>query len=113
MGFAIHEYALKRANFMSIFFTPSDQADPSLPCTSAHPPSGPPAKAPPPQPAPDAKGPKKPDEPPAKPASLFNDANGCNVALFQIFNSHQYWDLSMILNSRTGKEFVAQNAEQK
>ena len=45
--------------------------------------------------------------------NLFAEASGCNVAVFQIFSSHQYWDISMILNARTGKEFVAQSAEQK
>jgi hypothetical protein len=111
IGFGIHEYELKRANFMSIFFTPSDQADPSLPCGVAHQVANPPAQAP--LPGPDSKAPKPPDASPPKPINLFAEANGCNVALFQLFNSHQYWDLSMILNSRTGKEFIAQNAELK
>ena len=35
------------------------------------------------------------------------------AAVFQIFNSHNYWNISAILNARTGKEFVAQGAEQK
>jgi hypothetical protein len=108
VGFGIHEYELKRANFMTIFFAPHDQSDPTLPCTGAPPP--PPAAAP-------AWGPDGKPLPgavvPPKPTGFFTDANGCDVAIFQIFSSHRYWDLSMILNSRTGKDFVAQNAEKK
>jgi hypothetical protein len=103
-GFALHEIALKRSNYMSIFFAPAHQTDAALPCAG-------PAPAPsPPNPA--AAKPAG-AQPPASPPSLFADANGCNVAILQIFNSHKYWDISVILNSRTGKQFVAQSAEQK
>jgi len=114
LGFGFHVYSLKRANFVSIFFTPTHQADSTLPCRST---ISPPASAP------SAgsvaagsagKESKKPAEAqPPMPMNLFADANGCNVAVFQFFNSHQYWNISMILNARTGKEFVAQSAEQK
>jgi hypothetical protein len=114
VGFGIHEYELKRANFMSIFFTPAQQTDSTLPCGS---PSPPPAGAPSVEsaaPGAASKEPKKLAETqPPKPMNLFADANGCNVALFKFFSSHKYWDVSMILNARTGKEFVAQGAEQK
>jgi len=112
VGFGLHVSALKRANYMSIFFTPAHQADSMLPCRSTpSPPAGAPSAE---SPAAGAAGKesKKPAEG-QSPANLFADANGCNVAVFQIFNSHQYWNISMILNARTGKEFVAQNSEQK
>ncbi len=113
VGFGIHEYELKRANFMSIYFTPVQQTDSTLPCGGTSPPPAAPGS----EPAvggPSGKETKKlTDSQPPKPLNLFADANGCNVALFQLFSSHQYWDISMILNARTGKEFVAQSAEQK
>ena len=112
VGFGLHVSALKRANYMSIFFTPAHQTDSMLPCRSTpSPPAGAPSAE---SPAAGAAGKesKKPAEG-QSPVNLFADANGCNVAVFQIFNSHQYWNISMILNARTGKEFVAQNSEQK
>jgi hypothetical protein len=114
VGFGIHEIALKRANFISIFFTPAHQADSTLPCASpsstpAGPPSAESAAA-----GVAGKESKKPAEaPPPRPMNFYADAKGCNVAVFQIFSSHLYWNISMILNARTGKEFVAQGAEQK
>jgi len=112
VGFGIHEYELKRANYISIFFTPSQQADSVLPCSHSTVPA---AGAPSTESAvagTDGKESKKPAQPPPT-VNLFAEAKGCDVALFQIFNSHQYWNLSMILTGRTGKEFVAQSAEQK
>jgi hypothetical protein len=114
VGFGIHEIALKRANFISIFFTPAHQTDSMLPCRST---PSPPAGAPNAESAAGGgtgkESRKSAQAQPPAPMNLFADANGCNVAVFQIFNSHQYWDISMILNGRTGKEFVAQSAEQK
>lgn len=111
VGFGFHEYSLKRANFISIFFSP--RADSTLPCLETSPP---PAGAASPESA-DAGAANTESKKPAatlpRPANLYAEANGCNVAVFQIFNSHKYWDISMILNARTGKEFVAQSAEQK
>ena len=114
VGFGIHEYSLKRANYMSIFFTPAQQTDPTLPCRSTNPP---------PASAPSADSPvagaagkdtqKSAASAPPGPLSLFAEAKGCDVAIFQIFNSHHYWDMSMILNARTGKQFVSQDAEVK
>jgi hypothetical protein len=101
VGFGFHEFTLKRANYISIYFSPPRQPDPTLPCLSNSLPAGLPAA-------------KPGDTLAAKPAgSLFSEANGCNLAVFQIFNSHYYWNISAILNARTGKEFVAQSAEQK
>ena len=114
MAFGYHELTLKRSNFMSIFFAPPSQADLTQPCggSASHPAGSPGATPAGPGAAP--AGASKPAEtPPAKPVDLFADAGGCNLAIFQIFNSHVYWNMSMILNSRTGKEFVAQNAEKK
>lgn len=112
VGFGIHEYELKRANYLSIYFTPSQQVDAALPCSHSNlPPAGTPSAEPAAAGA-DGKDSKKPAQPPP-PVNLFAEAKGCNVALFQIFNSHQYWNLSMILTGRTGREFVAQGAEQK
>jgi hypothetical protein len=108
--FGVHEYTLKRANYMSIFFAPAHSAGPASPCAAASAtPAGPPAATSTPVAA--AATPAVPQPPRA--VNLFADANGCNVAILRIFNAHQYWNLSMILNARTGKEFVAQNAEQK
>lgn len=114
VGFGIHEVALKRANFISIFFTPAHQTDSTLPCRSTpSPPAGAPNAETAAAGAAGKESKKPPEAQPPRPMNLFADANGCNVAVFQIFNSHKYWDISMILNARTGKEFVAQNAEQK
>lgn len=44
---------------------------------------------------------------------LFESAKGSDVAIFRLPNSHDYWNVSMILNSRTGKEFVSETAEKK
>ena len=110
VGFGIHEDDLKRANFMTIFFAPHEQSDLTLSCTGRSP-------APPPPAAP-ALGPDGKPVPgsvvPPKPVGFFTDANGCDVAIFQIFNSHRYWDLSMILDPQTSRlDFDAQNAERK
>jgi hypothetical protein len=114
VAFGVHEIALKRANFISLFFAPAHQSDPTLSCLSpSSPPAGPPSAEAAASGA-NGKEAKKPAEaPPPRPMNFYADANGCNVALFQIFNSHQYWDISMILNARTGKQFVSQAAEQK
>jgi hypothetical protein len=111
VGFGFHVITLRRANYMSIFFAPSHPTDPTSACASG---SSLSAAAIPAQPATssaEAKNPAVP--PPPRALNLFADANGCNLAIFQIFNGHQYWNMSMILNARTGKEFVSQNAEQK
>jgi hypothetical protein len=114
VGFGAHVYALKRANYISIFFAPADQTDSTLPCRS---PSASPAGAHGEESAAAGGAGKESSKPaeaqPPRPINLFADANGCNVAIFKLFNSHKYWDTSMILNARTGKEFVAQGAEQK
>jgi hypothetical protein len=114
VGFGIHEYSLKRANYMTIFFAPAHQTDPTLPCHGA---SAPPAAAPSADSSAGGAAGKEPQKPPASPPpgplNPFADAKGCDVAIFQIFNSHQYWNISMILNARTGKEFVSQGAELK
>ena len=100
-GFGFHEYTLKRANYLSIYFVPPRQSDPTLPCLSNSLPPGPPAA-------------KLGAAEAAKTAgNVFGEANGCHVAVFQIFSSHNYWNISAILYARTGKEFVAQSAEQK
>jgi hypothetical protein len=114
VGFGAHVYALKRANYISIFFAPAHQTDSTLPCRSTPLPPAGASGAESPAAGAVSKESKKPAEaqsPP--PMNLFADANGCNVAIFKLFNSHKYWDTSMILNARTGKEFVAQGAEQK
>jgi hypothetical protein len=114
VGFGFHVLALRRANYMSIFFAPSHPTDPTSPCAGGSSLSAAPAAATPAQPAAtgaDARNPAVP--PPPRALNLFADASGCNVAIFQIFNGHQYWNMSMILNARTGKEFISQNAEQK
>lgn len=114
MGFGIHEYSLKRANYMTIFFTPAHQTDSTIPCRGTNPPPAAAPSADSPATAPAGKKAKKPaDSPPAAPSNPFADAKGCDVAIFQIFNSHQYWNISMILNARTGKQFVSQGAELK
>ena len=114
VAFGAHELALKRANFITIFFTPTNQTDSTLPCRNA---SSPPAGAAGAESAAAeaaGKESKKTSEaPPPRPINFYAEASGCNVAVLQIFSSHAYWDISMILNSRTGKEFVAQSAEQK
>jgi hypothetical protein len=114
LAFGFHEYTLKRSNYMSIFFAPPSQADLTQPCGGAPPhPASSPSAAPAGAAAATAGSSNPVPAPPAKPASLFADAGGCNMAIFQIFNAHEYWNMSLILNSRTGKTFVAQNAEQK
>jgi len=114
VGFGIHEYSLKRANYMSIFFTPAHQTDSTLPCRSTNPPLAGAPSADSPAAGAAGKESKKPaDSPPSGPPNLFAEAKGCDVAVFQIFNSHQYWNISMILNARTGKQFVSQGAELK
>ena len=40
-GFGFHEYTLKRANYLSIYFVPPRQSDPTLPCLSNSLPPGP------------------------------------------------------------------------
>jgi hypothetical protein len=113
VGYGAHVYALKRANYISIFFSPAHQTDSTLPCLS---PSSPPAGAPSAGAAAESAGKesRRPaDAQPPRTRNLFADASGCNVAVFQIFNSHQYWNISLILNARTGKEFVALGAEQR
>jgi hypothetical protein len=118
VGYGAHVSTLKRANYISIFFTPADQTDSTLPCLST---SSPPASAPSAGPAAagsagkKSKKPAMPAEaqPPRTAMGLFEEASGCNVAVFQIFNTHQYWNISLILNARTGKEFVALGAEQR
>jgi hypothetical protein len=35
----------------------------------------------------------------------------CDVAVFQIIDPHDYWNISMFLNAKTGKTFVSQAAE--
>jgi hypothetical protein len=111
VGFGIHEHSLKRANFISIFFTP--RTDSTLPCRGTSLPPAGTATAETADAGAASTESKKPAATLPRPANLFAEANGCNVAVFQIFNSHQYWDVSMILNARTGKEFVAQSAEQR
>lgn len=36
---------------------------------------------------------------------------GCDVVVFQVIDSHDYWNLSQLLTARTGLEFVAEGAE--
>jgi hypothetical protein len=113
VGFGIHEYSLKRANYMTIFFTPAHQTDPTLPCRSTNSPPAATSSADSPATATGKEPKKSADSPPPGPPNPFADAKGCDVAIFQIFNSHQYWNISMILNARTGKQFVSQGAELK
>jgi hypothetical protein len=114
VGFGIHEYSLKRANYLSIFFTPAHQTDSTLPCRSTYaPPAGAPSAESGAAGAAGKESKKPAASPPPGPPNLFSEANGCDVAVFQIFNSHQYWNISMILNARTGKQFVSQGAELK
>ena len=35
----------------------------------------------------------------------------CKVAVFQIIDSHDYWNTSVFLNAKTGKTFVSEAAE--
>jgi hypothetical protein len=101
VAFGVHVLSLKRANYLTLFYAPPHQADPSLPCNSKPLETASAATA-------------KPAEPPQPRAlNLFADANGCDVSVLQIFNMHDYWNMATILNARTGKEFVSQSAEQK
>lgn len=50
----------------------------------------------------------------ANPSTSSSDElfkKNCDVAIFQIIDPHDYWNLSQLLTARTGLEFVAQTAE--
>lgn len=110
----MREFLLHRGNYIAVFFGPHEVNETqATPCESAtrkaggsnatHPPSQPSG-----QPAAKAAASVS-----AKSPDLFQPARGCDLAVFQLFNPHQYWNVSMILNARTGREFVSESAEQK
>lgn len=113
LAIGMHEILLHRGNYIAVFFGPHEMNESqATPCenaprkaggSNAHPPS-------------DASGQpaaKAAVSVPAKSPDLFQAAQGCDLAVFQLFNPHQYWNVSMILSARTGREFVAESAEQK
>lgn len=110
LAVGMRQLLIRRGNYIAVFFGPRKLDDTQdSPCDNAqtkravsnHPTQ-------PPRP-----GVKSAVATPPKAPDLFYAARGCDVAIFQLFNPHDYWNISMILSARTGREFVAESAEQK
>jgi len=113
LAVGLHELLVHRGNYVAVFFDPSKlNKSKDTPCEAeppnagrsdghqlSHPPGGPAGKS--------------TGSPASKAPNLFLATQGCDLAVFQISSPHDYWDLSMILNARTGQEFVSEAAEQK
>jgi hypothetical protein len=113
LAVGIHEILLHRGNYIAVFFGPHKVNEgQDTPCESTPPNAGASSAHPPPQASGGPAG-KAAASTPAKTPDLFRAARGCDLAIFQLFNPHDYWNVSTILNARTGEEFVAESAEQK
>lgn len=113
LAVGMREILLHRGNYIAVFFGSREvnETD-ATPCENAQRNTGGSNARPPSKTSGQASGKTAASAPPKTP-NLFQAARGCDLAVFQLFNPHQYWNVSMILNARTGREFVAESAEQK
>jgi hypothetical protein len=115
LAVALHELLVRRGSYIALFFSPRKANESqNTPCESTEQNSrGSSRQGQKPTKPPGGLAAKGTSPPPAKAPDLFGAARGCDLAVFQLFNPHDYWNVSTILNARTGLEFVSEAAEQK